>query len=67
MKLSAGTRSTVKIVVLTMKTFVRREILQKQPLTIIPPTLLSWEEKAEWDLEQEFCVEMKTGERVEGD
>ena len=50
-----------------MKTFVRREILQKQPLTIIHPTLLSWEEKAEWDLEQEFCVEMKTGERVVGD
>ena len=40
-----------------------REILQKQPLTIIHPTLLSWEEKAGWgwmDLEQEFCVEMKT-------
>jgi hypothetical protein len=46
-----------------MKTFVRREILQKQPLTIIHPTLLSWEEKAGRDLEQEFCVEMKTEEK----
>ena len=49
-----------------MKTFVRKEILQKQPLTMINPTLLSWEKKAGWGwvgLEQESCVEMKTEEK----
>lgn len=51
---------------LTVKNFVRREILQKQPLIIINPTLLSWEEKAGWGWvgwKQESYVEMKTEEK----